>query len=657
MAPPIGFMPLPAMTVKGSTVTADMLENTDDADLKAALEDANIPTLLVVLAQVSGDKSLLTGDQLPSRSLEGIRHISQERQSELRAMAFDLFRDIRDGKREIAPFPKTEELQTMLTAYIGEHVGAEYVPMFLEDMGFSSSFENHIVWNKAPEQNKLGENHVVIIGSGLSGIGAGIHLKRAGIPFTIYEKNDSLGGTWYENTYPACGVDTPNHFYSFSFEPNPNWSSYYSKRDEIYAYIQDVAKKHGILEHIRFNTAVRDARYNEAEQSWDFKICGSDGVEKSTSSRFLISAVGQLNRPSIPEFKGKDSFAGPSFHSATWRDDVDLKGKNVIVVGTGASSMQLCPEIAKEVKSLTILQRSPHWIRMLPDYHRDVSDGKMWLLKHIPYYQNWYRFRLFWSYGDGIWDSLHYDKNWPHRDQSLNAENARHRETYIQSLSDALDGDAELLKKVVPDYPPFGKRMLIDNNWCQMLKRDNVELVTAGVDEVLPSGIRDSNGDNHEADVIIYATGFDAGNLLGSVEIFGRNSINIHEKWGADPRAYLGITAPDFPNFFMFYGPNTNLGHGGSLIFHIECQARYITKCLMRMIENGHSEVEVKSDVHDAYNEKVDAEHNNMVWTHPNVANWYRNSSGRVVTNSPWRLVDYWTMTSETDLDDYTFAS
>ncbi len=633
-----------------------ILSGVSDAELRDALEDANIPTLQIVLAQITGEPAYITGNELPSTSLEGVRNISPDRQRVLKEAAFQLFSDMRDGKTVAKGMPDTETLQRMLSVYVNDNVGVEYVPMFLEDMGFTNSLEKHIQWNQSPTSSNLDENHVIIVGSGISGISAGVHLKKAGIPFTILEKNSTVGGTWYENTYPACGVDTPNHFYSFSFEPNSDWTSYYSKRDEIFAYIKNVAEKYGIMEHIRFNCSLDDATYDENSRQWELKITNAEAQKETLTSRFFISAVGQLNRPVVPDFKGKDSFQGPNFHSANWRHDVDLKNKNVVVIGTGASAMQLCPEVAKDAKNLTVLQRTPHWIRILPDYHKTVSPGKMWLLKHIPFYKNWYRFRLFWSYGDGIWDSLHYDENWPDKGQSLNAENAHHRRTYIRNLTDALDGDEDLMKKVIPDYPPFAKRMLIDNKWCDMLKRPNVDLATAAVDEINADGVMDSNGDFHEADVIIYATGFDAGNLLGSVQVSGRNGVNIHKKWGEDPRAFMGMTAPDFPNFFMFYGPNTNLGHGGSLIFHIECQSRYITKCIMRMVEAGYDELEVRADIHDAYNEKVDAEHNSMIWTHPGVSNWYRNSKGRVVSNSPWRLVDYWTMTSSVDLDNYKLA-
>lgn len=632
---------------------AKNLQRISDNELKTALKAANIPTLLLVICQITGDIGLLKNDEMPSRSVEGVSRMSPEYQEEIRTLAFNVLCEIRDGKRDLSALPDAKTLQKMLSVYVCEPVDAEYVPMFIEDMGFINSLETHTRWQQRPAAETLDDNGVVIIGAGISGICAAIHLKQAGIPFTIIEKNDSIGGTWYQNNYPACGVDTPNHFYSFSFEPNHNWSAYYSKRDEIFGYLKDVAQKHDLFKHIRFNTEVSEARYDEDHQNWTVSLKTADRKTEQLTVKFLMTAVGQLNRPKIPDFPGKDRFEGPSFHSGQWQHDCDLTDKRVAVIGSGASAMQLCPEVAKIASSLTILQRSKHWIRILPDYHQKVSEGKKWLLEHLPFYQNWYRFKLFWSYGDGVWDSLHLDPNWPHQDRSMNAENERHRNIYIKNLSDALDGDDALLEKIVPDYPPFAKRMLIDNHWCDMLKQENVSLENGGIREITPRSVIDDNGIEHEVDAIIYATGFYAGELLSPMKIVGRDNKQLDKVWGEDARAYLGMTTPDFPNFFMFYGPNTNLAHGGSLIFHVECQSRYITKCIMQMIEQGQSEIEVKPDIHDAYNDKVDKENSVLTWGHPKVGNWYKNSKGRVVANSPWRLVDYWTMTHEIDMDDY----
>lgn len=632
------------------------LKKATNSAIRKALTEANIPTLLVVLAHLEKDLSLLTGDGLPSSSIDGVSNMSPSRQREIRDHAFRVLCELRDEKRSIPPLPDTDTLRKMASVYVNQQVAEEYIPMMLSDMGFDGTTLEKIKWQKEPPKECRDEFKVAIIGAGISGLCAAVHLQRAGIPFVIIEKNPTVGGTWYENTYPDCGVDTPNHFYSFSFEPNFNWSRFYSKRDEIFAYLERFTDKYDLRRHIRFETEVLRAEYDEGEKSWRLSIRDKNGHEENLQTNALVSAVGQLNRPKIPDFPGKDTFERPAFHSAEWESQHDLKGKKVAVIGTGASAMQFAPAIAPLVEELIIFQRSPHWIRMLPDYHREVSESKGWLLRNIPYYRNWYRFKLFWSYGDGIWDSLHKDPEWPHSDRSLNSENEYHRQIYIRNLRKALNDDADLMAKVIPDYPPFAKRMLIDNHWCEMLKRDNVTLLTSGVQRIERNGVVDDDGALNEVDVIIYATGFHAHDFLAPMEIHGRDGKTLSKAWRDDPKAYLGITTPGFPNMFMLYGPNTNLAHGGSTIFHAECQARYIMQCLMHLIETNSREVEVREEINADYNDRVDAEHNSMVWTHPDVGNWYKNSRGRVVSNSPWRLVDYWSMTRQPNFDDFVWA-
>jgi 4-hydroxyacetophenone monooxygenase len=634
-------------------MTIDKLNNVTDEALKSALMDANIPTLMIVITQLTGDMDLLSGDQLPSRGIDGDRHLSDTRKQEIRNRAFDVITDIRDGNRQIPELPDPGMFNKMASVLVNDLVGAEYIPMLTEDMGFKNTLETHFKWHEDPAPEKLEEFSVTIIGAGVSGLSMAIHLKKAGIPFTILDKNAEVGGTWHEHDYPDCGVDTPNHFYSYSFEPNNNWSAFYSKRDELYAYLKEVARKYDILRHIQFETQMKRADYDEANKHWLLTVEKSDGTTETRISKMLITAVGLLNRPKIPDFPGKDSFEGVSFHSARWQHDQDLNGKRIAIIGTGASAMQFAPAIAKQAKSITILQRSKHWVSFLPDYHRNVTEGKKWLLDHIPFYQNWYRFKLFWFYGDGLWNSLKIDPDWPHQDRSMNAENESHRRTYIAQATKALNGNKDLIDRITPDFPPFAKRMLIDNHWCDMLQQDHVELINAGVTEITENAVIDDKGGNHEVDVIIYATGYKADEILAPMEIRGRSKKPIRDIWGQDPRAYLGITTPDLPNFFMLYGPNTNLAHGGSIIFHAECQSRYITKCLMHLIELGMDEIEVKPQIHDSYNDMVDNVHKKMVWTHPKVGSWYQNAKGRVVANTPLRLIDYWNQTYDCNIDDF----
>ena len=324
------------------------------------------------------------------------------------------------------------------------------------------------------------------------------------------------------------------------------------------------------------------------------------------------------------------------------------------MIGTGASAMQLVPRVAEQAAQLTVFQRSPQWARPSPDYHRAVSTGTRWLLYNLPLYAAWYRFGLFWRFSDSLHRSLHVDPAWPHPERALNKRNDRHRIELTEYIESELNHDAELIAKCLPDYPPFGKRILVDNGWFKTLLRENVELVTEPIAKITANGIELESARALDFDAIIIATGFQASGMLGDMQVTGRAGRTLAQQWGDDdPRAYLGMTAPGFPNLFFLYGPNTNLGHGGSIIFQAECQVRYVLGCIAQMLEQGAASIECRDDKHDEYNAKVDAAHANMIWTHPGMATYYRNSAGRVVTNSPWRLVDYWGMTRVPDLAEY----
>jgi 4-hydroxyacetophenone monooxygenase len=484
-----------------------------------------------------------------------------------------------------------------------------------------------------------------------------IKLQEAGIPFVIYEKNKTVGGTWLENSYPGCGVDTPNHFYSLPFEPNHDWPDHFSRRDELWKYMERLADQYDLRRHIRFETEVTAAVYDAARAVWRVTMRDAAGHEATGDANAVITAVGQLNRPSIPALAGLEEFAGAKFHTARWDHSVDLTGKNVVMIGTGASGMQVGPSIAPTVGHLTIFQRSAHWAVYNANYHRPVGAGKTAALKLIPFYAKWYRFQLLWASSDGLHASLHVDPDWRTPNQSLNETNQKFRDTLIEYIRGQVNGDEALLAKVVPPYPPYGKRMLRDNHWYKMLTRDNVDLVTDPIERITPDGVVTKTGEFWPADVLVLATGFEAQRMLAPMHIEGRRGETIRDLWGDDnPRAYLGITVPAFPNLFMLYGPGTNLAHGGSAIYHSECQVRYIMQCLRELLETGARAMEVKQEPHDRFNEYLDATHAKMVWAHRGVGNWYKNKHGRVVTNSPFRLVDYRAMTEQLDRNDYVMV-
>jgi 4-hydroxyacetophenone monooxygenase len=616
-------------------------------------EEASIPTLLMCLAQITGEDHWLQEPYLPRRDTNLFHDetggLPSAVQDEVRNAARQVLQDIANNSRSIPHDIDIERFNRMMNVCVAEDVAPEYAPMLLEELGFVN---RDVQWS-TPSVSPNGFK-VLIIGAGFAGICAAIKLQALGIPYVVVEKNSDIGGTWFDNNYPDAGVDTPNHFYSYSFAPNTKWKHYFSKRSDIWQYARDVAEKFNIISHIRFSTEVTTMKWNVESQTWTATITNSAQTKDEEFSA-VITAVGQLNRPNLAPARGIENFNGDWFHSAHWNHSVDLSGKRVAVIGTGASAMQFMPTLAATAGDVTIFQRSPQWVRPNNDYHRTVSENTMWLLENMPFYAQWYRFGLFWRFGDGLLRTLRRDPEWQFPERSMNRHNDRHREQLTEHLLQELEGRTDLIEKCLPDYPPYGKRILVDNNWYSTLRRDNVHLVTSAVDRVTNTGIIDADGDKHDFDLIILATGFQAGNLLSPIDIRGVSGTPLRDVWGVDdPRAYLGITVPDYPNMFVLVGPNTFVAHGGSIIYQAECEMRYVTDCIRHMVEHGISSVEVKQDVHDEYNKRVDAEHDQLVWSHSGLHSWYRNSKGRVFSPMPWRFVDYWQMTHAFNESEYT---
>jgi 4-hydroxyacetophenone monooxygenase len=629
----------------------------DEASLRHALDGADIVPLMMSLVHLTGDARWL--DEAAPFIKGGwsfLANLPDELQRRVRESLVDTLQAIASGRAQ--PAHVSEELLTrMMHASVGVAVPAEYNAVFREEAGFDPRDYRSVPWRKPISPKQLADFHVLIIGAGFSGIGMAVALDQAGIPYTIIEKNQDVGGTWLENQYPGCGVDTPCHFYSYSFAPNPEWSSFFAKRDEILKYIFDCVEKFDVRKRIRFGEEVIDARYDEETSLWRVRTRTSDGRERELATNVLVPCVGALNRPAIPNIRGLGDFKGPAFHTAQWRTDVDLKGKRVAMIGTGASGMQTAPSIAPDVAQLTIFQRSQHWAIRHPLYHASVGEDVKWVIRHVPFYVSWFRFQLFWAASDGFHRTLQIDPDWGTPDISINAENQKMREDLVDYIKSKIGDRPDLLAKTIPPYPPFGKRMLRDNHWYEMLRRPNVDLVTEKVEQIEPNAVVAADGKRYEVDAIVFATGFQAARMLGPIEVYGRKGKRLRDWWGEDdPRAYLGITVPDYPNFFIIYGPNTNLAHGGSAIFHSECQIRYAMEGIRELVESGAKSIECRREPFEDYQIRVDGALNRMVWSHPAMSNWYKNKKGRVVMNSPWRLVDYRNMTEHLDPADYVLA-
>jgi len=623
----------------------------DASALSAALAEANLAVLVAALAQLTGDLTLI--DRYPDPRLfdhgRGPGTLAPAAADAIRAEAFAVL----SAPRRIPEHPALDEvaLHRITEFCAGEEISPDYLALIEQEANLDGVDVRRFEWQRRPPESVLKRFHVVIIGAGLGGLCAAIRLEQAGIPYTVFEKNADLGGTWFENTYPDLRVDVPNHFYSYSFFPNPDWPDHYARREELADYIGRAAKEYGVVDHIRFETEVEEAAFDEARGTWAVRISGPGETREVVDANAVISAVGMLNRPSIPEIEGLDSFAGPWFHSARWDHDVELRGRRVAVVGTGASAMQFVPAIAPEIEQLLIFQRSRHWVVPNPNYHRPVADAEKWLFRHVPGYAGWYRFLMFWNSADRMYPAFRVDPEWPDQDRSISRPNDKLRRVMTAHVEEQLAERPDLVADVLPDYPALGKRMLQDNGWFRALLRDNVELVNDRIARVEPHSVITTAGDSYAVDVVILATGFLPNKYLWPMTIRGRET-DLREEWGDDPRAYLGITMPGFPNLFCLYGPNTN-PVVGSVVFVLECQVDYIVRAIAAMLERGLSTMECRRAAHDEYNARVDAEHEHLVWRHPRVHSYYNNEAGRVTTNMPWKLLEYWRMTREPELDDF----
>ena len=619
----------------------------DRGQLETALPHADLRVLLMVLFQYTGDEKWLQPPYQPRRNVRLIADedagLAPEIQDEIRTAALQVLSDS-DAAR--LPDPDEATLNRMMTHSLSEQVPPEYAPMMREQMGFQA------LGSCIAKPQSKPQKPIVIIGAGCAGIALGKLLNDLGLAYIILEKNHGVGGTWWENTYPGAGVDTPNHAYSYSFGKSHRWSRYFSPQSEIQDYLSDKADEFNVRENIRFGMHVDRVDWQADSKSWEISVHGPDG-ESTLDAPILVSAVGQISLAKTPDIEGLKDFQGPLFHSSQWPEGLDLKGKKVAIVGTGASSMQIAPSIADEVAELTIFQRSPQWARPIPRYHETLSAGAQYLLEHVPFYAAWFRFTMFWRYGDGLLPYLKMDPKWEHPERSLNRINERHRLEMADYIDEKLKTRPDLIAKAMPSYPPYGKRILLDNGWYDTLLKPNVTLHSEGVARFTEHQVTGDKGSVCSPDIVVMATGFEVTKMASRLNITGHKG-SLSEVWnGDDPQAYLGISVPEFPNLFMMAGPTTGLGHGGSGIFIAECHAHYIANTIVTMLNEGIDQMAATQQAQDAYMSAYNKGHADMIWMHPGVTTYYRNSKGRVYSVMPWRLVDYWNMTREVKLSDY----
>lgn len=626
---------------------------TPTAEIAAALEDVSVPTLLLSLVHITGDPRFIRDFKPMGIFLNEVQgFMSEEDKARARAAALPVITEYRDrGCPEPQPL-SLELIREMMDWAACEHVTDDYLPLILEEMDLEGADPRR---PKPVSEKAAAELPVVVVGCGESGILAGIRLKQANVPFTIVEKNAGPGGTWWENRYPGARVDVANHFYCYSFEPNNDWTHFFAEQSELQDYFTGVMEKHDLAGHTRWSTEVIGAEWDHDDGEWAVTLRAVDGTTSTLRARALITAVGQLNRPHIPEFDGAATFEGPAFHSAAWDHSVELAGKRVALIGAGASGFQIAPAIADRVERLTVFQRTAQWMFPNAMYHDEVGDGVRWAMRHLPFYGRWYRFLVLWPGADKGLDAAEGDPNYADQDYAVSDINAAARMMFSQWITSQVGDGRELLAKVLPDYPATGKRTLQDNgSWLRTLQRDNVELVRTPIERITPHGVVTDDGLTRDADVIVYATGFRHTDVLWPLKVKGRNGIDLHEMWGSRPYAHLGITVPGFPNLFIIYGPGTHLAHGGSLIFQSELQMRYIDQCLERLAEDNLHSMEPKAEAATEWHQRTQAQIKKMVWSHPAVKHsYFKNADGEIHTVSPWRLNEYWSAVREPDWSQF----
>eukprot|EP01062_Namystynia_karyoxenos_P073333 TRINITY_DN70134_c0_g1_i1.p1 TRINITY_DN70134_c0_g1~~TRINITY_DN70134_c0_g1_i1.p1 ORF type:complete len:556 (+),score=153.66 TRINITY_DN70134_c0_g1_i1:72-1739(+) len=490
---------------------------------------------------------------------------------------------------------------------------------------------------------------VAVVGGGFSGVCAGAKLAEMGIPYTLFERSrKGLGGTWRENLYPGCECDVQSVLYSFSFAPNADWSRLWSPQAEILRYLRSVADRFGVTRNTRLGSDVLKAEWHEGDRQWCLTVRDTEsGAVEAMRFSAVIAAPGQLNTPIPPRFPGMDRFRGRAMHTAQWDTGADLRGKRVACVGSGASAIQVVPAIAPTVGKLDVYQRSPSYL--LDKGNTENSALWKFINRHFSFLNKLCRF-IQWIRGDLVF-LISFMNSDPLGLRALM------RKDVLAGMRKAAGGDEELLAKLTPDFPIGCKRLLLTSEWAQTLREPHVDLITDPIKEANEKGLVTADGKQHEYDVIVLATGFDSQRFVLPMEVVGSGGTRLSDAWTAPsgnscPRAYLGITVPDYPNFFLMYGPSTNLGTN-SIIFMIECQMQHVCSALATVLLRNKSACEVRHEAAEDYYKEIAERAEQTVFGDPGCNSWYKNKDGVVVNNWIATCTEYWWRTHSVDASKY----
>lgn len=624
-----------------SPIDAALIADTDLDELRANLLLADPGVLVAVLAQLTGDSSVVDefGPKItyvpdpPERA-----GVTDPDTAARLADAMVAALCAASGSGTI-PAVDLASFTRLVPVVLGSEVDEEQVPLLFEQSGFRPSTPTLPRTVPIPRTTT-----VAIIGAGLAGINAALSAAEAGVTYEIFERNAEVGGTWLTTKYPGIGVDTPSAYYSLSREVNPGWSNYYPQGAEYQAYLVGLADKHRLREHTRFDTEVQALWWDEERQHWQIHSVSADGTRDVSHATVVITAAGYLNRPRWPDLPGRETFAGISVHSALWDPELDLTGTRVAIIGAGCTAVQIVDASVEQVAHLTVFQRQPHWVAPRKRLSDDVPEHRRYLGSRLPHYTKWHRLKSYWGTADNNYPIILQDEEWSKTHLSISPANDVLLQMCQQYIAQTFGAESELAKKVTPDFAPYGKRIIRDpGGYYAALTRDHVDVEAAEPARVNASGIVTQDGRQLDLDVIIYATGYHL-DFLSTMDIRGRDGIALADEWGQSPRSYRGGTVPGFPNLFINSAPNYSPGHGAGANFAMEVLSHYVIECLQLMALRGARSIEVTDEAYREYVASIDDAMARTVWCHtPNAHTYYRSGSGRVVVATPFRLVDVWT--------------
>ncbi len=626
----------------------------DDEFIRRAVDQAHLNALRVALFQQTGDPEFaaMKVEEFAPPGTPFLTHVvAAEHHDRLKEKALSFLK----SGGGVIEMPDRAQAHNLMELFQGGDFDPGLAGYGYEELAFED-FSREAHWSAATTNRAPDGFLVAIIGSGFSGILAGIQLARLGIDFRIIERQPGIGGTWELNDYPEARVDITTFLYQYKFVKNYPWKSYFATRDELKDYIDHVVDNFSIRNRIEISTKLTDAQWDDSQKRWQLVVERNDGETESFGANVVVTASGLFSTPNLPDIPGIHDFAGAMFHTTAWDRTYDLKNKRVALIGTGSTGSQLMPALAREAEHLTVYQRTPNWVTPVRGYHDRVTPEKRWLLETVPHYANWYCYSHHVAQMQS--QKLHeIDPAWVADGGFINEHNDKLRQGLTRYIRRKVGDRDDLFAKLVPDYAPMARRLVVDNGWYDTLGKPNVDLVTTGIKRFKPDGILTQDGEERRFDLVVLGAGFQVSRYLYPVDYVGRDGATLSALWEQDgARAYQTLCMPGFPNLFMLYGPNAGV-RAGSFHSWMEILMRYVAKAIVAMIEQGASSIEVRREAYEAYNAELDAKMKRMLWeSEKGGGGYYVNQFGRSGVNMPWTVADFYRRVETPNLDDFILS-